>query len=215
MKKMFILLMISSLVLPVISRAQTFAEWFRQKKTQIKYLGIQIAELQIYLGYVKKGYNIVSSGLNTVHDIKNGEFNLHDLYYTSLGLVNPRIRSSPKAMAIVGQQQYILKAATTVKDLLHSTDQLSDKQKTYLAGCTSRLLEDVEKVRQELLDLTSDKTLELTDNERLERLNALYEHSTSQFEFIQQFASQVFTLIKSLQQEQIDEQTIKELHNLP
>lgn len=215
MKKISILLLIGCMALPAVSRAQTFAEWFSQKKTQIKYLVTQIAELQVYLGYVKKGYKIVSSGLNTVHDIKNGEFNLHDLYYTSLGLVNPRIRNSPKAMGIVSHQQYIMKATDALKDLLRSTDQLSEKQKTYITECISRLLDDVEKARQELLDITSDKILELTDNERMERLNALYESSTSQFVFTQQFAAEVFTLIKSLQQEKSDEQTLRELHGLP
>lgn len=216
MKKVFIiLLLISYGLLPVTGKAQTFSEWFQQKKTQTKYLTTQIAELEIYLGYVKKGYKIVSSGLNTVQNIKNGEFTLHDLYYTSLELVNPHIRNSPKTMDIVYHQKYILKATSALKDLLRTTEQLSAKQKTYFIGCINRLLEDVEKVRQELIDLTSDKTLQLTDNERLERLNALYERSTSQFVFTQQFASEVSTLAKSLQREQRDEQTIKEFIHLP
>ncbi|MCH5688762.1 conjugal transfer protein TraI [Niabella sp. W65] len=35
-------------------QAQTFAEWFQQKKTQKKYLLQQIAALQVYIGYAKK-----------------------------------------------------------------------------------------------------------------------------------------------------------------
>ena len=40
------------------TRAQTFAEWFRQSATQKKYLLQQIAALQVYIGYVQKGYSI-------------------------------------------------------------------------------------------------------------------------------------------------------------
>jgi hypothetical protein len=32
-----------------------------------------IVLLELYLGYVKKGYDIASKGLHTIKDIKNGE----------------------------------------------------------------------------------------------------------------------------------------------
>ena len=71
--------------------AQTFAEWFNQKATQRKYLIQQIAALQVYIGYVSKGYSIAKNGLNTIRDIKRGDFNLHNSYLTSLVTVNPKI----------------------------------------------------------------------------------------------------------------------------
>ncbi len=42
------------------TKAQTFDEWFRQSATQKKYLLQQIAGLQVYIGYVQKGYSIAS-----------------------------------------------------------------------------------------------------------------------------------------------------------
>ena len=57
--------------------AQTFDEWFNQKATQRKYLIQQIAALEVYTGYVSDGYSIAKKGLNIIHDIKNGDFNLH------------------------------------------------------------------------------------------------------------------------------------------
>ena len=51
------------------------------KKTQKKYLLQQIAALKVYISYAKKGYNIVSSGINTIRDIKKGELNLHNNFY--------------------------------------------------------------------------------------------------------------------------------------
>jgi len=52
--------------------AQTWNEWFRQKKTQKKYLVQQIAALKVYLKYLKQGYRIVDKGLSLVGDIKDG-----------------------------------------------------------------------------------------------------------------------------------------------
>ena len=214
MKKISILLLASYCLLPLAGQSQTFNEWFRQKKTQIKYLHLQIAELQVYLGHVKKGYQLVSSGLSTINDIKKGEFKLHDLYYTSLGLVNPRIRNSPHAMGIIGHLQYILKITVALKELLPLDSSLTASQKKYIKECLGRLLEDLEKTRSDLIDITTDKTFELTDNERLERLSTLYEKSKSQFVFIQQFSGEAFALIESHRRQKAEQRTLEAFHDL-
>ena len=64
--------------------AQTSSEWFRQKATQKKYLLQQIAALQVYSGYLSKGYSIAKNGLNTIKNIKNGDLLQHSNYFTSL-----------------------------------------------------------------------------------------------------------------------------------
>ena len=64
--------------------AQTVNEWVNQKSTQKKYLLQQIAALQVYINYAKKGYNIVSGGINTIRDIKKGDLNLHNTFFSSL-----------------------------------------------------------------------------------------------------------------------------------
>lgn len=68
---------------------QTWGEFFSQKKTQKKYLLEQLVALKMYAGYLKKGYDIVGSGIGTVWDIKNGEFSLHSTFFSSLKSVNP------------------------------------------------------------------------------------------------------------------------------
>ena len=90
MRKMIMLILL--IVVAKELRAQTWSEWFAQNKTQKKYLLQQIAALEVYLTDVKKGYQIVSGGLNAIHTIKHGEFNLHQAYFTSLKKVNPNIK---------------------------------------------------------------------------------------------------------------------------
>ncbi len=61
-----ILLVIATVLLFQSANAQTWDEWFKQKKTQKKYLVQQIAALRVYLDYLKKGYTVVHNGLNTI-----------------------------------------------------------------------------------------------------------------------------------------------------
>jgi len=52
MKKIFLLIIIS---FSRTSYAQTWNEWFNQKKAQIQYLLGQVAANEIYIGYAEKG----------------------------------------------------------------------------------------------------------------------------------------------------------------
>ncbi|WP_341836812.1 hypothetical protein WJU16_02830 [Chitinophaga pollutisoli] len=98
LSRIAVVILTMSITIPVQAQLNlTFKEIFKQKKTEIQYLSRQIAELQLYIGAVKKGYTIVQSGLGTIHNIKNGEFTVHDLFYTSQYLVSTAVRSMPAA----------------------------------------------------------------------------------------------------------------------
>ncbi len=51
-------------------QAQNWNEWFRQKKTQIRYYVEQISALQVYIDLGQKGYGIYQDGLTVINDIK-------------------------------------------------------------------------------------------------------------------------------------------------
>ncbi|NVM62155.1 hypothetical protein FHW88_000431 [Mucilaginibacter sp. SG538B] len=83
----------------VCAQAQTFAEWFSQKKTQLKYLTQQIAALEQYGKDVEQGYRIAKSRWAGIGSWVKGEFDLHSAYYRSLRTVNPAIKTTRKRTA--------------------------------------------------------------------------------------------------------------------
>src|SRR4051794_23883691 len=106
MKLLFLFL--AMLLISTVCDAQTWNEWFRQKKTQIRYLEEQIIALQVYGSYLQAGYKIVQGGLSTIHDIKNVDFNLHKDYFSSLKRVNASILDNSKTAGVVNLQFNIL-----------------------------------------------------------------------------------------------------------
>src|SRR5687768_615661 len=103
-------ILIMSLLLFVVQSAhsQAWNEWFRQKKTQKKYLIQQIAALKVYLKYLKQGYGIVKKGMQVVGDIKEGNFNSHKEYFGSLREVNELISGSGKVSSTLYYESAIL-----------------------------------------------------------------------------------------------------------
>src|SRR5258706_4187148 len=91
-------------------------EWMRQKKTQRKYLLQQIAALEAYYNYLKKGYEICDKGLTMIGDIKDGKLTLDKKYLNALSNVSPAVRNSPKLAAITDDHYNMLRSLRKLVD---------------------------------------------------------------------------------------------------
>ena len=121
MKKMIVVMATCFLVSNSIN-AQTWQECFQQKKTQKKYLLQQIAALKVYLNYARKGYDIANKGITTVRNIKKGDFNLHQDFFGSLKIVNPKIKKYLKLADIIAYQTWIIKRSRHTLQAIKATN---------------------------------------------------------------------------------------------
>ncbi|MFN0293468.1 hypothetical protein [Pedobacter helvus] len=186
------------------SYAQTFGEFFNQKKTQKRYLLEQIAALEVYTSYLKKGYEIASSGLETIRDFSNGEFGLHEAFISGLKKVSPAVKNNVKVAQIIEMQIRIGKGFWALK----SNPNLSLSNQMYVQEVRDNLWEECMKDLEELLLVITSGKVEMPDDERLERLDKIYVSMSSKSAFVQHFASEVTTLIR---QRELEKQTIEKL----
>lgn len=212
MKKLFILILFATL--STGTKAQTFAEWFRQSATQKKYLLQQIAALQVYIGYVQKGYSIAKQGLNTISDIKNGEFNLHKDYFNSLKTVNPKIKNYSKVADIIALQVNIIKVYKEAAKQVKQSGSFNAGEISYINGVFERLLDDCTKTIDALITVTTSGELEMKDDERLKRIDALYTDMQDKYTFVQGFSNEAKLLATSRIREQNDIQTIRAINSI-
>lgn len=199
----FILFACLLVALPATTHAQTFSEWFFQKKTQKKYLLKQIALLQTYLLELKQGYDICKDGLGLIHDIKNGEFSLHNAFYTSLKTVNPKIKGFSAVAGILSNELYVLntiKGAGKVK----GAGPLPVSLQSSIDNTRQRVGDDCDRVIAETTDLVTSGTFAMTDDARLKRITALFDYSRRQVSFVQSYRMQLNLLLQSQQQDRHD-----------
>jgi hypothetical protein len=159
---------------PYLSGAQTWAEWTRQKKTQRKYLAQQIAALQVYFDYAKKGYGIADAGLRLIESSKKGDLNLHQTYFNSLAEVNPAIKNCQKVASIIIGHFQIIKQT---KEALHSVQQNGQYTTAEIASCKNsinNLLADCLTAVEDLVSLLADTEFQMTDDERINGIDGLY-----------------------------------------
>ena len=195
-------------------QAQTFAEWFKQKKTQKKYLIQQIAALQVYIGYAQKGYQIAKEGLTTIGSFTRGEFNLHGDYFNSLKTVNPQIRKYAKVADIIALQVKIVQNYNSTYREINSSNVFSNDELNYIRSVFTNLLDDCEKTLDELIAVTTDGKLEMKDDERIATIDKLYLDMQDKFMFSRSFGNYAALLAASRIKEQTDIQTSHALQGL-
>lgn len=195
-------------------QAQTFAEWFQQKKTEKKYLLQQIAALQVYIGYAKKGYKLAKEGLNTIGGFTRVEFNLHTDYFNSLKTVNPEIKRYAKIADIIALQIKIVQNYNRTHRRLNSSDAFADDELAYISRVFNRLLSDCDKTLDELIAITTDGKLEMKDDERMKRIDQLYLDMQDKYTFSQSFSNEAKSLAASRIKDKADVQTIRVLQGI-
>jgi hypothetical protein len=168
--------------------AQTWAEWFRQKATQKKYLLQQIAALQVYSGYLSKGYYIAKNGLNTIKSIKNSDLLRHTNYFTSLVTVNPKIKRYAKVADIIALQITIPKQSGNAIKSFRNNHYFTPTEIDYLQSVYSKLLSDCAKNLDELLTLITNRNLQMKDDERIKAIDKIYLDMQDKQQFVRAFS---------------------------
>lgn len=196
----------------VSSNAQTWNEWFKQKETQRKYLLLQIARLQVYLGYLKKGYDIVHKGLDLIGDIKKGDLDLHTVFFDHLKLVNPNVKKYAKVAEIIQMQTGMTGAYKSYYKDLKGAKELTAGEIDYLYHVFTNLLDQLSGDIVVLTDVLTDGRLEMSDQERIARIDLIYGSVSEKYVSLFSFMNKVQALRQQREKELQDIETLKKLY---
>jgi gamma-glutamylcysteine synthetase len=185
-------------------RAQTFSEWFRQNKTQIDYYTKQIAALKAYNDLLVEGYGIVRDGLQVVSDLKQGNFDLHNNYFQSLRSVNVSLQTDQAAKVYSA----ILEECKSVLSLV---EQVPSAQQQYIETVISTLKRKANETYSEYERLTTAEQYQLTDNERMRRMDESMTALHDQYAFAKRL---YYGMQKMILREAKESNDTKALHQL-
>lgn len=194
--------------------SQTYDEWFRQKKTQTKYLLDQIAALKVYIDYGRKGYQIVGKGLTAIGDIKAGHLRLDEAFFRSLKIVSPSVRGYDRIAEIASlEKQMVAQYRASIK-LVNQSGQYTGSELEYIESVFSNLSNYSTTVLEELIRVTSDYTLQMSDDERLRRIDKLYTEMQDAYAFSIEFRNECAVMAVQRMRERQDILVMRKLHGL-
>lgn len=170
MKTIFLFLLLMMTV-PHVSMSQTLDEWTKQKKTQRKYLLQQIAKLQAHLEAVKKGYDIVKSGLNTISQIKRGDLDLHQLFFGDLFRVKGVIKNYTGTRTLIDLYHRMISESSNFLSTLDNYSLLASIERAVVRENIESFRARFQAEMKALLQLLSDDALQMNDEERIKRID--------------------------------------------
>ncbi|WP_460557146.1 hypothetical protein [Ferruginibacter profundus] len=165
----------------------------KQVKLYLKQIGLN----EVLISYLKKAMAIAKFGLTTIGDIKNGEFSLHRIFFDKLKAVNPKIKKLAKVADIVTLQVQIIKHYQSSYKQIKASQQFTNTEIKYIYSVFSRLLDDTGNNLEELYNVLAADQYQMTDDERIKRIDELYIQMQNSYVFTQHFIKE--TLVMAMQ----------------
>jgi len=200
------LLLVSCFKLSAQSFSFSFGDLFGQAGKQKKNYEAQLLALQAFESELKQGYNVIKNGLNGIRDINTSELNAHSAYYQSLKQPSGAVKNNTQVQDILNWQMEI------VSSFSQTFSGLTDDERQYIASVKNGILQNCNADLTDLQNLLSAGQLQMTDDERLKRLNLIHSAMLDKYQFTRSFCNSVKLLAAQRQQESNEPQTLKSIY---
>ncbi|MFT3947169.1 MAG: hypothetical protein QM763_09370 [Agriterribacter sp.] len=160
------------------------------QNNQIKLYIQQIAANKVYVEYLQKGYSIVKNGLRAIGDIKDGHWRLDMIFFDGLEKINPKVRQYAKVADIIALNIQVIKRGKKLVLEIKDADVFTEREALYAAKVVDRILVNCAALIDELGSLLKTSELKMSDDERIKRIDGLYEQMRSNYSFVNYFSGE-------------------------
>ncbi|TKB99165.1 TerB family tellurite resistance protein [Pedobacter cryophilus] len=171
----------------------------------------KLTQLKSILSDMKKGYQIVSKGYNSVKQITEGNFSLHDAFLSRLIAVNPAIKNYKRVADIISYQKDIVKEYQQAFNRFNSSQVFNKNELQYLEQVYKGLFHQSLQNIDDLTTIITATKLRMGDDERLKIIDRIYEDTTDKLQFLKSFNRKTYVL---MQQRNREKDEMKQLQNL-
>ena len=200
------------LCISVASHAQNFNEWFRQNRTQIRYLTEQIIAYRMLNSQTNGGYNIMQHGLGMIQGFASGEFGEHRTYMLSLEAVSPEVRNHKRVSGLMELQARYLEEWQALSPFMSSQSGLTPPENNYASEMRSKISDQASKLSSEFQDVVTNSNLQMTDAERIERIDFLYRDYLKNYLVLKRLGRDIRSLSQARQRERNDMLMLEEIY---
>jgi hypothetical protein len=174
----------------------------------------KLVQLKDILSDLYKGYEILSTGYNTIKNISEGNFNLHKAFLDGLLAVSPAVQKYERVVDIIDDQGRIVSEYKSAYNLFKQDRHFSPDELVYMAAVYNNLIDGSEKNLDNLLNVMTAGKLRMSDAERLHAIDGIYSDTHDQLVFLRQFNSKTGSLAMERATDQNDLESVKSLYGL-
>lgn len=204
MKKIFILLLLNSNL--------CFGQSQEVKQLQLNIE--KLAQLKLMLSHMKTGYQVLSKGYSAISSISQGNFNLHKTFLDGLLQVSPAVRNYKRIADIISFQLRLVKESKAALQSFRTNKQFRLSEIEYLVKVYGNLLNESLKTLDALVMILTAGKLRMSDDERLQAIDKIYDEVMEQYGFFQSFTNSTSVLALQREKEQMDIDLMRKVHGL-
>ncbi|MBX3255592.1 MAG: TerB family tellurite resistance protein [Chitinophagaceae bacterium] len=210
MKKLIILISLSFLGILPAFRASAQADEIAQLILNIE----KLAQFKQILSDMKKGYEILSGGYNTIKNISEGNFSLHKAFLDGLMEVSPAVRNYRRVADITNYQIILVKEYRKAYERFRQDNNFNADELAYLGRVYDNLFKESLRNLDELLTVITAGKARMSDNERLQAIDRIYADMQDKLMFLRHFNNNTTILAVQRAKERNDAQTIRKIYGL-
>jgi hypothetical protein len=174
----------------------------------------KLAQLKQILADLKKGYEIVSTGYNTIKNISQGNFDLHKTFLDGLMEVSPAIRNYKRVADIINEQILIVKEYKSAYRRFKQDANFTPEEIRYLGSVYSNLFNQSLNNLDALATILTDGDLRMSDDERLKAIDDVFLSMEDKLLFLRHFNNNTTILAIQRAKENNDVSAAQKIYGL-
>jgi DNA repair ATPase RecN len=210
MKKIIVIISLSFLGSLPAFRASAQADEIAQLLLNVE----KLAQFKQILSDMKKGYQILEGGYNTIKNISEGNFSLHKTFLDGLIGVSPTVRNYRRVADITNYQITLVKEYRNAYDRFRRDNNFNPDELAYLGRVYDNLFKESLRNLDELLTVITAGKARMSDDERLQTIDRIYADMQDKLMFLRHFNNNTTILAVQRAKERNDAQTIRKIYGL-
>ena len=172
----------------------------------------KLAQLKKILSNMKKGYEIVSTGYNTIKDISKRNFNIHQAFLDGLIQVSPAVRKYKKIAEIISYQTQLVKEYKSAFRRFDASNLFNTNEIRYMDNVYTNLFNKSLQNLEELTMVITAGKLRMSDDERINAIDRIYNDIADKLVFLRTFNKENNVLAIQRGREMVDTKVSKKLN---
>lgn len=174
----------------------------------------KLAQMKKILQQLYDGYKILHGGYTAIKNISEGNFSIHKVFLDGLLQVSPAVRNYKRVADIVSYQLRIVKEYRSAFNQFRESGQFTSQEIEQLSKTYRRLFNASLQCLEDLAMVITAGRLRMSDDERLQAIDKIYNEVIDQYSFLQEFNNQSAILSVQREKEKMDIELMKKIHGL-
>lgn len=172
----------------VTGRAQSVTDLLEQLALDYQ----KLAGMKNILNQMYKGYEVLAKGYNSVKEVSQGNFSLHQVFIDGLLVASPAVRKYPRTSDIINDQVSLFSEYKAAYGTFQRDKNFSPEEISYMLSVYDNLVKASLKNIDDLSLVLSDSKVRMSDAERLAAIDRIYLNSHSQLSYLRKFNDETY-----------------------